>query len=308
MKTLANAKTAKLSKFANFQKKLREPAQGGRFKNFLVKAEQIIRHPIFSCNYRYWNAAAKLKESEAKVSLLSNNTENLEKVLYLAVHDAKNAIAASKGTFELMLMEDMMANDHDMRELVESNVSSMDCYIKDVENLLNWVKLNGKPLPAESLELGQFIKYGPLVSLQACASTHGLGFEVEAEKEVRAMANSAVLSRVIENIVSNSMKFTPEGGSVKIRIWGNCTNAFISVQDSGVGIPAKLLETSSRGIPKIFVLGESRSEQDLSGHTGTAVGLPVCYSFAKSMGGSLSAANNAGNGATFTLTLPRAQE
>ncbi|VVC01321.1 Sensor histidine kinase RcsC [uncultured archaeon] len=301
-------KINKLQAFSRFQGNLGQKSDRSQFKNFLVKTSNILRHPAFSLRYRYWDTAAKLHASESQISRLTDITDNLKSVLYIAVHDGKNIAHGAGGTFQLILDEGLVNNDADILRLVMGNISKFEGYVKDTTQLLQWVRFNDQSMQTEPLELVSFIKYSTLNSLQPVAEAMGLKLELEAENEITAMANPAVMGRVLENLVTNSMKFTPNDGSITIRLFSGADKAVIEVRDSGVGIPSRLLDTNGRGIPKIFVLGENKSETDLLGNTGTGVGLPVCHGLIEAMGGSLDARNNIIWGATFTITLPLAKE
>ncbi len=107
---------------------------------------------------------------------------------------------------------------------------------------------------------------------------------------------------VLTNLISNALKYTPEGGRVVIHVGGVSTSADVSaieiqVSDTGIGIPAEAL-------PKIF----DRFYQVDNGHAragaGTGIGLALSKELAERMGGSLRAESTPGQGSTFFFRLP----
>ena len=102
------------------------------------------------------------------------------------------------------------------------------------------------------------------------------------------------LQQVFSNLVSNALKYTPEGGSVTVTLEREGGSAVVLVQDEGEGIPADRL-------PHIFELFQRATTTG----TGLGVGLAVVYALVKAHGGSIEAASGGvGQGATFTVRLP----
>ena len=96
-------------------------------------------------------------------------------------------------------------------------------------------------------------------------------------------------SRILLNLVSNALKFTPEGGRAAISVRALGDFAEVQVSDNGCGIPEERLDT-------IFELHETES--------GYGYGLYIARTYARQMDGSLNAVSVPGEGSTFTLRLP----
>ena len=106
------------------------------------------------------------------------------------------------------------------------------------------------------------------------------------------------IEKVVQNILSNAYKFTPEQGRIEVRLWVETLNgrrrAHVSVQDSGVGIPEreqdKIFDLFYRGTP-------------LSGYS-SGVGLALCKALMELHGGSIAVRSRSGEGSTFTVEFP----
>jgi len=106
--------------------------------------------------------------------------------------------------------------------------------------------------------------------------------------------------QILLNLMSNAIKFTPEGGRITVearKCDGSPAMAAVRVTDSGVGIPPAKLET----IFEPFVQLASRPANP---SVGLGLGLSISRDLARGMGGDLTATSNVGEGATFTLLLP----
>lgn len=95
--------------------------------------------------------------------------------------------------------------------------------------------------------------------------------------------------RILSNLVSNALKFTPEGGEVRMTVRALGDFAEVDVSDNGCGIAPERLES-------IFDLHETDG--------GYGYGLYIAREFARRMGGSLDVRSMSGKGSTFTLRLP----
>ncbi len=109
-------------------------------------------------------------------------------------------------------------------------------------------------------------------------------------------ADKRKLRQVLINLMSNALKFTQEGGMVKVTLKRDETgNVQISVSDNGIGIAEEDLATA------LSVFGQvDRTNM----HEGTGLGLPLCKMFAELHGGKLAIGSRLGEGTTVRITLP----
>ena len=118
--------------------------------------------------------------------------------------------------------------------------------------------------------------------------------------ELNAEINPDLIREAITNLMSNAMRYTPEGGSVVISIERERTDALISVRDTGIGI-AK--EDISRVFSRFWRSDASRER--VSG--GLGVGLSLTKEIADRHNGSIIVESELGKGTTFTLRIPLTQ-
>jgi two-component system phosphate regulon sensor histidine kinase PhoR len=114
-------------------------------------------------------------------------------------------------------------------------------------------------------------------------------------------ADQEGLREILDNLVDNAVKYTPEGGRITVR-WRATADgkmASIEVEDTGIGIPAEEL---SRVFERFYRVDKARSRE----LGGTGLGLAIVKHLAQSFGGGVSAASESGRGSRFTVELPLA--
>jgi PAS domain S-box-containing protein len=117
--------------------------------------------------------------------------------------------------------------------------------------------------------------------------------------EVVAKADRSKLEQILLNLLSNALKFTPNGGEIGLSAGIGNDHAWISVTDTGIGI-------SEEDIGMIFAPFVQVGRSLASPKEGTGLGLAISRDLARAMGGDLTATSSKGAGSVFTLKLPLA--
>ncbi|MBR1822019.1 MAG: HAMP domain-containing histidine kinase [Clostridia bacterium] len=139
------------------------------------------------------------------------------------------------------------------------------------------------------------------IDLAACARTLCRECRAYADEKGVALKFSAnvatlkmwmdedMLSRILLNLISNALRFTPRGGEIRVALNALGDAAELSVTDTGAGIPPEKQ-------PYVFLQGETDG--------GHGYGLPIARKLARQLGGELTLRSVPGGGSTFTLRLP----
>lgn len=179
-------------------------------------------------------------------------------------------------------------------EIVDRSVTRLLTLINDI---LDFEKLQAgkQEVYLEEIEISEIL-HTAVESISNFAETSAVSLEVSGDKQV-ITADSERLVRVIINLVSNAIKFSEKGSTVKVNAKneGDCVR--IEVIDTGKGIPATHLQT-------IF---EKYKQVDRSDHTvkkGTGLGLPICKAIVEQHGGTIGVDSEIGKGSTFWIRLP----
>ena len=123
-----------------------------------------------------------------------------------------------------------------------------------------------------------------------------LGFQLNFTQDTFLELDPSLLRIILDNLLSNAFKFTPEGGSVQVMAQLNQHNLIIKVSDSGVGIPDEKL-------PRIFESFYQVDNSPRKGMAGSGIGLALASELAALMNGHIYASNKPGKGAIFTLEI-----
>lgn len=107
-----------------------------------------------------------------------------------------------------------------------------------------------------------------------------------------------MLRMVVENLVSNAIKYTPAGGVVIVRLARRGDKWVVTVKDTGVGI-------AESDFPKLFQQFSRINNPRSYSVTGTGVGLYLAHHLTELHGGSISVSSVESKGSTFTVKLPR---
>jgi signal transduction histidine kinase len=129
---------------------------------------------------------------------------------------------------------------------------------------------------------------------------HQAGLELNLDippDRMRLMGDPVHLSRLLDNLISNAIKFTPTGGRINIRLQRDNGTAILEVSDTGVGIPSDKLE---RVFDRFYQVDGSSTRR----YGGTGLGLALVKEIAISHGGQVSVESTVGKGSTFRVNLP----
>jgi len=129
------------------------------------------------------------------------------------------------------------------------------------------------------------------------ADQAGLTFDmILPETPMTVHGDKAQLQRALDNLVDNAIKFTPEGGTVAVKLGQEEAYVEISVEDTGIGIPEE-------DLPHLF--GRFHRGRNAAAYPGNGLGLAIVKAIVESHKGQVAAENGA-QGAQFTLRLPLA--
>lgn len=253
-------------------------------------------------------ASRQAAEAERNRLLLSEQAarryaeeQNKAKDEFLAMlgHELRNPLAAIISAIDIL----DMAGDGAMSERARKVISRQGNHLThivddllDVSRVLSGkVLLNRKPIDLTAM-VGQCMG-----TLQSTGRTRNHFMALSAAKPVWIDADTTRIEQIINNLLDNAIKYTPEGGKIGVDLQEGEHEAVLTVTDTGIGISAELLPT----IFDVFVQGE-RSLDRAKG--GLGIGLALVRQLTELHGGSISCTSNgAGQGSTFTARFPLTQ-
>jgi signal transduction histidine kinase len=222
-----------------------------------------------------------------------------DEFIALVSHDLRTPLTSIIGYVELALDEDGSAPlDEERKRYIQVVARSSDRLLRLVDDLLLAARLqSGRFLLTIADADVQSVAADALDEMHARAERKGVSIFLSSDSPVRIECDRRRLLQLLDNLVGNAVKFTPEGGRVEIRVERTLAGAAVEVQDTGVGInPGE----EERIFDRFY-----RSPSAVSGQVpGTGLGLFIARAIAERHGGSLVAHRRAEGGSTFRLDLP----
>ncbi|MDH7511704.1 MAG: ATP-binding protein [Clostridiales bacterium] len=250
---------------------------------------------------KYFLSSASFLPSEEQVILtLSGMTEmqnlaRMKKDLVLSVsHELRTPLTAIKGFAETLAGELEEKN----RRHVLPILRNADRLIRIVENLLVLSELEEKGIHAEREDVDlRMLVENVLKIFEPRAREKNLGLRFEAEGDLPpTQGDSFRMEQMIINLVDNAIKYTDKG-DVRVSLKKRQNSLVLEVRDTGIGIPE---ESQARIFERFYVVDRSRSRK----LGGAGLGLSIVKHIVELHGGTIHVESKAGQGSTFTVTLP----
>jgi len=213
-------------------------------------------------------------------------------------HELRTPLASVQGFIQGMLDGTIEPEDRDKYlEIVLAETKRMSTLISD---LLNLAKIESGKFPMEysEFDINELLRRCLLMFEQRIEEKH-IDVSVDlCEEKINVWADEDRISQVITNLIDNAVKFTGEGGQIKV--WTFCTEnkVHVNIADTGVGIPA---EDQPYVFERFFKVDKSHSQ----GTPGTGIGLSIVKRIIAQHGETIGLQSEEGKGTTFTFTLTR---
>ncbi|QKG53435.1 PAS domain-containing sensor histidine kinase [Hymenobacter sp. BRD67] len=221
-----------------------------------------------------------------------------ETILHLVAHDLKAPI----GHIQLLadLLQDQLPTDEPAADTARY-LALIRQACADATHLLHNVlvlgALDGTRLAKRPHNLGPWLTQR-LAPHQLVAHKKGLALTLDVpEQPVQANLNAESFGRVVDNLVSNALKFTPAGGQVRVAVQHTGERVQLTVSDTGIGIPEALQ-------PDLFEKFSPSARAGVGGEAGTGLGLFITRQIVQQHHGKLWVESQEGVGSCFFVELP----
>ncbi|MBX9258277.1 PAS domain S-box protein [Desmonostoc muscorum CCALA 125] len=240
------------------------------------------------------NQLLQLEQAARAQAEAANRTK--DEFVAMVSHDLRSPLNAILGWVQLLQRSKFdEANLAKALETIERNARSQE---KLLEDLLNMSRILQGKLQLEVSQVNLGVVVGAAIeTAYPSANSKNIRLESIIDRSISTISGDINrLLQIIGNLLTNAIKFTPSGGKVEVRLFGNGSHAQITVSDTGMGI-------SPEFVPYVF----ERYHQGHSTHKqgGLGLGLAIARHLVELHGGSIQVASpGVGQGATFTIKLP----
>ena len=211
-------------------------------------------------------------------------------------HEFKTPLTSIKGYSETMMRTDLNKDEiEDFARVINREANRMDRLVVDLLQLSKFDYSKGtlKKVNINLVELSKTVIEKMLFT--AKQKEHKLNLEII--NNVRIHADRDSVEQVLINVISNSIKYTPDGGNITLSIESDSDKAIIKISDDGLGIPKKDLE---RIFERFYRVDKARSRQ----MGGTGLGLSIVKELIDSNNGTITMESELDKGTTTIITLP----
>lgn len=212
-------------------------------------------------------------------------------------HELKTPLSSIKVLSESMLLQEDAPKEMYIEFLEDIN-SEVDRMTEIINDLLTLVKLDQREIPIEYKPVDIVALCADIIKrLTPLAEAKDIKLEFETLKEVTADVDGMKLSLAISNLVENGIKYTDNGGGVKLTADCDHQNAFITVTDTGIGIAEGEL---NKIFERFYRVDETRDRET----GGTGLGLSITHSTVLIHDGSIKVTSRENEGTTFVVRIP----
>jgi signal transduction histidine kinase len=234
--------------------------------------------------------------AELNATLTALNKDK-DRYLGIAAHDLRNPLSTMRGLAEMMLEAPLEPDQQ--REFLETIHRTSDEMLGLVNDLLDVAVIeSGKlDLRRSELDVGTLVRQR-VRQLEPYARSKTIEIQVDAVEGLRANIDRARFSQVVDNLVSNAIKFSPSDTRVDVTL-RSTDGLTLGVQDQGPGIPEQDRNLMFHSFQKL-------SARPTAGENSTGLGLAIVKKIVDAHGGRIEVGDAPGGGARFTVMVPTA--
>lgn len=204
-----------------------------------------------------------------------------------AIQTAAATLKAHRPSLDMQMQERFLG-------MIEQKSRHLSALVSDML-VVNQAELNELKLQPVAFALGKFLAQLIAEQQMLAPSQHELTFRIRGNIE-GFVGDRGLLRQVFVNLLTNAMKYSPEGGTIRVQLVGETSQVVLYMKDEGIGIPqedqARLFRPFCRG-------------SNVGSITGTGLGLHIAKIAVELHGGTIELKSQVGKGTLFTVCLPK---
>ncbi|MCT4612916.1 MAG: HAMP domain-containing histidine kinase [Clostridia bacterium] len=215
-------------------------------------------------------------------------------------HELKTPLSSIKVLSESLLIQENVPEEMH-KEFLMDITSEVDRLTEIIEDLLMLVRLDRKEVGVtfKTTYLNRLVE-DVVKRLNPIANKRNVEINYEEVKEIQADIDEVKLSLAITNLIENAIKYNKEDGFVNVKLDSDHQNAYITVEDNGIGIPEEDVE---KIFERFYRVDKMRDRET----GGTGLGLSITYRTILLHKGHIKVTSEVGEGSTFVVRIPLKQ-
>ncbi|MGQ9818475.1 MAG: ATP-binding protein [Candidatus Kapaibacteriales bacterium] len=278
-------------------------------ENSNLRAEiSALRGQIDALNSRAEELRKQNLELKDKVDKLSRSKSEIEELqqqkdelFALIIHDIKNPAALIKNLVELLRSYDLTATEQ--QEIIEDILDTSNRIVSLSQEVSRILALESTlmTLNLQTASINEIVK-DVVLSNSSNAKTKNIGIFIDTDESIQEFKmDKYKVYEVLDNLVSNAIKFTQRGGEVRISTKKELDKVLVEVKDNGLGM-------SEDDINRAFQRGARLSTQPTGGEPSSGLGLWIVKKLVETMKGKVWVRSALGKGSTFSFYIPIVEE
>lgn|GEM_PF-2203169 len=296
---LGQAETELLWSFADhLARKISETQMPSHMNRASRRKFKTLSNTIFN------NLRGFMEASLEKLKLLEEQNQKLEEVNKLRTelinnvsHELRTPLVSILG-FSNILQRHKVSEElvNEAAQQIQSAGTRLSRMIDDLIQLSR-VENRGWDLNLELLDLGDIARLS-IEEFAPIYPEHQLSYEAPAEYPL-IEGDRKLIRRIIDNLITNAIKYSPDGGDIRAQVSVNNKRVELSISDHGIGI-------SHDDQPNIFERFYRAKNERTQQVPGLGLGLSICKDAVIAMSGTISCISEYGSGSRFTVSFPAA--
>jgi signal transduction histidine kinase len=263
--------------------------------------DQIISMTLLFCfyfisryfyNYKssYFMQVMDIREKNIAIEK-ANAFKN--EILGMVAHDLRNPIGAVETIAMMMELDEVTPDTRENLEMIKASCAKARGIITDLLDAANNENIN--VIDTQRTEMNHFLKR-LVTDWKAQQNTRNIVF-IGSKDQIFAEINAEKFQRVMDNLITNALKFSKENGKIDVYLSAKEGQAIVEVRDYGLGIPAEM-------IPHIFERFSKARRPGVHGEQSTGLGLSISKQIIENHKGTIEVMSEERKGSTFVIKIP----
>lgn len=231
---------------------------------------------------------------------LKKSNQTKDKFFSIIAHDLKGPLNALTIVTEALMTHHEALSESRKQQFIQNAHRSALSLHQLVINLLDWARTQSKKIDfnPQWLNLHALISEIATLYQQPCIQRK-LILQYNIDKELKVWADHNILLTILRNIVSNAVKYSPDGGTITLEVIDDEQKTTLKISDQGTGLTPEEIKKLFRPDIDTRSIGNTTLK-------GTGLGLILCHEFVALHHGDIQFNSTPGQGSVVTFTLPKA--